>query len=287
MALSTGTKIGAYEITGVLGAGGMGEVYRARDTRLDRDVAIKVLPASVSADPERRARFEREAKAVAALSHPNILAIHEFGVHEGLAFAVMELLEGETLRERLKTGALPVRKATEIAIQIARGLGAAHDKSLIHRDLKPENLFLLADGQVKILDFGLARTMPTGSDSGATETVAAMTDPGIGDGHGRLHGARAGARAGGGRARRSVRVRRRALRNGVRPARVPARHRGRHDDGRPQGRSAGAGRHALGPVACARSHHPALPRKEPRRAFSDRARRGIRARVALGIRHEQ
>ena len=179
MTLTPGTRIGAYEVSEQLGAGGMGEVYRARDMRLDRDVAIKVLPGSVSADPERRARFEREAKAVAALSHPNILAIHDFGVHEGASFAVMELLHGETLRERLKSGAISVRKATEIAIQIARGLGAAHDKNLIHRDLKPENLFLLADGQVKILDFGLARAgAGPESGSGATETVAAMTDPG-------------------------------------------------------------------------------------------------------------
>jgi hypothetical protein len=179
MALTTGTRLGSYEILAPLGAGGMGEVYRARDRRLDRDVAIKVLPGSVSGDLERRARFEREAKAVAALSHPNILAIHDFGVHEGASFAVMELLHGETLRERLTSGAIPVRKATDIAIQIARGLGAAHDKNLIHRDLKPENVFLLADGQVKILDFGLARAA-AGSDSGsgAAETVAAMTDPG-------------------------------------------------------------------------------------------------------------
>ncbi|HEY7475190.1 MAG TPA: protein kinase [Vicinamibacterales bacterium] len=179
MALGPGTRVGAYDILAPLGAGGMGEVYRARDGRLDRDVAIKVLPGSVAGDPERRARFEREAKAVAALSHPNILAIHDFGVHEGASFAVMELLQGETLRERLASGAIPVRKATDIAIQIARGLGAAHDKNLIHRDLKPENLFLLADGQVKILDFGLARAAAgPDSGSGAAETVAAMTDPG-------------------------------------------------------------------------------------------------------------
>ncbi|HEX5215994.1 MAG TPA: protein kinase [Vicinamibacterales bacterium] len=194
MPLTPGTRLGAYVISGPIGSGGMGEVYRARDTRLDRDVAIKVLPDSVAADPdpsagsgsaratsrvERRARFEREARAVAALSHPNILAIHDVGVHEGVSFAVMELLHGETLRDRLKSGPLPVRKATEIAIQIARGLGAAHDKNLIHRDLKPENLFLLADGQVKILDFGLARPAAgPDSGSGATETVAAMTDPG-------------------------------------------------------------------------------------------------------------
>jgi serine/threonine protein kinase len=139
-----------------LGEGGMGEVYRARDTRLERDVAIKVLPESFANDADRRARFEREAKAIAALSHPNILAIFDTGTHEGHLYVVTELLAGETLRERLAAGALPVRKAIEVAIQIARGLAAAHDKGLVHRDLKPENVFLTKDGQVKILDFGLA-----------------------------------------------------------------------------------------------------------------------------------
>ena len=135
----------------------MGEVYRARDTRLNRDVAIKVLPASLAGDPDRVARFEREAQAVAALSHPNILAIHDVGVQDGLAYAVTEFLDGETLRERLTGGALPVRKAIEYGVQLARGLAAAHAKGLVHRDLKPENLFLLRDGQLKILDFGLAK----------------------------------------------------------------------------------------------------------------------------------
>jgi Tol biopolymer transport system component len=152
----------------------MGEVYRARDTRLDRDVAIKVLPDAFARDADRLSRFEREAKAVAALSHPNILAIHDTGSHGGQVFVVTELLEGETLRERVQQGPMPVRKATEIATQIARGLAAAHDKGIIHRDLKPENIFLLNDGQVKILDFGLARSI----DSGATETLPAATDPG-------------------------------------------------------------------------------------------------------------
>jgi serine/threonine protein kinase len=158
----------------------MGEVYRAHDTRLDRDVAIKVLPASVVGDADRRARFEREARAVAALNHPNILAVYDVGTAgdeaQGSMYLVTELLDGETVRDRLKAGPLPVRKATDIAIQIARGLAAAHDKGIVHRDLKPENVFLLKSGQVKILDFGLARL--TVAPTSATETASAVTDPG-------------------------------------------------------------------------------------------------------------
>jgi dipeptidyl aminopeptidase/acylaminoacyl peptidase len=162
----------------------MGEVYKARDTRLDRDVAIKVLPTEFAQDADRLARFEREAKAVAVLSHANILSIFDFGAHDGRAYAVMELLNGETLRERLARGALTVRKTTEYAIQVARGLAAAHEKGLVHRDLKPDNIFLLQDGQVKILDFGLARTtgvMDRGSGGAtfeATRLAPAVTDPG-------------------------------------------------------------------------------------------------------------
>src|SRR5688572_2603981 len=178
MTLTAGARLGPYLIEAPLGAGGMGEVYRARDTRLHREVAIKVLPDLFAHDPDRRVRFDREAQAVAALSHPNILAIHDVGVQDGLTYAVTELLDGETLRERLKAGALPTRKAIELGVQIARGLAAAHDKGLVHRDLKPENLFLLRDGQLKILDFGLAKAY-AGPDRArvAAETVAA-TDPG-------------------------------------------------------------------------------------------------------------
>jgi eukaryotic-like serine/threonine-protein kinase len=138
----------------------MGEVYRARDSRLDRDVAVKVLPASLLTDADALARFEREAKAVAALSHPNILAIHDFGSEAGIAYAVMELLEGETLRERLDLGPIPQRKALDYAFQIAQGLAAAHDRGIVHRDLKPQNVFVTRDGLVKILDFGLATRRP-------------------------------------------------------------------------------------------------------------------------------
>ena len=179
MPLVAGTRLGPYEVLAPLGAGGMGEVYRARDSRLERGVAIKILPAQLSDDPVALARFEREAKAVAALSHPSILAIFDFGTADGISYAVTELLEGETLRARLAHGPLPIRKAVEWAIQIAHGLGAAHEKGIVHRDLKPENLFLTNDGRVKILDFGLARQTPllqTGDMS--SPTVAGYTEPG-------------------------------------------------------------------------------------------------------------
>ncbi len=180
MGLSPGGRLGPYEIVAPIGAGGMGEVYRARDTRLGRDVALKVLPETFSADAERLARFEREARAVAALSHPNILALFDFGSDAGTAYAVTELLEGETLRERLAGGPLPVRKAAEYAAQVARGLAAAHEKGIVHRDLKPENLFVTADGRVKILDFGLARQDGPTLEASDTRspTLARPTDAG-------------------------------------------------------------------------------------------------------------
>ncbi len=180
MSLPIGAHLGPYEILGPLGAGGMGEVYRARDSRLKRDVAIKVLPDAVAADPEQRARFERETQAVAALSHPNVFAIFDTGSDGGRLYAVTELLEGDTLRARLLEGPIPVRKAIEWTIQIARGLAAAHEKQLVHRDLKPENIFVLTDGRVKILDFGLARSTRAPADAfdAATETVGAITGDG-------------------------------------------------------------------------------------------------------------
>ena len=175
-----GKSLAQYEITAQIGAGGMGEVYRARDTRLERDVAVKVLPASFAQNAEALARFEREAKAVAALSHPNILAIHDFGKDGDTVYAVTELLEGETLRDRIQQGAVPPRKAAEIGRQIARGLGAAHGKGIVHRDLKPENIFLTQDGRVKILDFGLAREMSAPPDGRTVEspTIQQITSAG-------------------------------------------------------------------------------------------------------------
>ncbi len=177
MTLEAGHRLGPYTILSPLGAGGMGEVYRARDTRLDRDVAVKVLPADMASDPASMARFEREAKAVAALSHPNILAIHDFGSSDGVLYAVTELLDGESLRQRLERGALPPRRAAEIARAIALGLAAAHEKGIVHRDVKPANLFLTRDGVLKILDFGLARQLHRGAHTEAT--VTDHTQPGV------------------------------------------------------------------------------------------------------------
>ena len=180
MALTPGFRLGPYEVLSPLGAGGMGEVYRARDARLDRDVAIKVLPESVAGDEHALARFEREAKAVAALSHPNILALHDVGNDRGIAYAVMELLDGQTLRERLESGAIPRAQAVDYGLQIARGLTAAHERGVVHRDLKPENLFVSKDGHVKILDFGLAKRdapVAPGEETSAP-TATGHTEPG-------------------------------------------------------------------------------------------------------------
>ena len=205
MALESGSQLGPYEILAPLGAVGMGDVYRARDPRLDREVAIKVLPAAASADPERLRRFEQEARAAGALNHPNILVIYDIGMHEGAPYIVSELLEGETLRERLRSDSKPAssaprvasevsertappaaalsqRKAIHYATQIAQGLAAAHEKGIVHRDLKPENLFITRDGHVKILDFGLAKlTQPVESEASMTAlaTSPPATEPGM------------------------------------------------------------------------------------------------------------
>src|ERR1700736_4585573 len=180
MALASGTRLGPYEIGAPLGAGGMGEVYRARDPRLGRDVAIKILPESFASEAGRLRRFEQEARAVAALNHPNILSVHDMGAHGGIQYIVTELLEGETLRERLNEGALAPRRATELAVQIAHGLSAAHDKGIVHRDLKPENIFITKDSRAKVLDFGLAKlTQPTTAmEDGDTLTAKDQTTPG-------------------------------------------------------------------------------------------------------------
>ena len=180
MTLAPGAILGQYEILSPLGAGGMGEVYRARDTRLDREVAIKVLPEFLTSDPDRLLRFEHEARAAAALNHPNILAVYQMATHESVPYMVSELLEGETLRERLDRGPLPLRKAIDYGVQVAHGLAAAHEKSIIHRDLKPENLFISKDGRAKILDFGLAKIVqPQEAASDLDPTAMMHTDPGL------------------------------------------------------------------------------------------------------------
>ncbi|MBA3639863.1 MAG: serine/threonine-protein kinase [Acidobacteriota bacterium] len=181
--IAAGTKLGPYEVLSLLGAGGMGEVYRAKDTRLGRDVAVKVLPRSFASDPDRLRRFEQEARATGMLNHPNILAVHDIGTHDGAPYVVSELLEGQTLRQRIDGAPMPARKATELAAQFARGLAAAHDKGIVHRDLKPDNLFVTREGRIKILDFGLAKVAPPALATAETAMLAetapvAMGSPG-------------------------------------------------------------------------------------------------------------
>ena len=184
MSLGVGQQLGPYEIVSPLADGGMGELYRALDARLGRLVAVKVLPPSVAADPDRLRRFEQEARATGALDHPNVLVVHDFGTHAGAPYLVTELLEGETLRERMARGPVPPRKAAEIAGRVAHGLAAAHDKHIVHRDLKPDNVFLTSDGRVKILDFGLAKVkaplgVDTDADTLAQRLPGETTSPGL------------------------------------------------------------------------------------------------------------
>src|SRR5437879_206486 len=180
--LAAGTKLGRYEIRSKIGEGGMGEVYRAYDAKMHREVAIKVLPAALSTHKERLARFEQEAQTAGALNHPNILVIYHIDTHDGAPYIVSELLEGETLRERMGGVVLPQRKAIDFALQTANGLAAAHEKGIVHRDLKPENVFITKDGRIKILDFGLAKLTGAGdSNQSQTEvpTRRVNTDPGM------------------------------------------------------------------------------------------------------------
>ena len=159
MALTTGSRLGVYDVTALIGEGGMGEVYRARDTKLDRDVAIKILPEAFAHDADRLARFQREAKTLASLNHPNIAAIYGLEESGGVTALVMELVEGEDLSQRIARGAIPVDEALPIAKQIAEALEAAHEQGIIHRDLKPANIKVRPDGTVKVLDFGLAKAI--------------------------------------------------------------------------------------------------------------------------------
>src|SRR3569832_429992 len=175
MALSAGTRLGPYEVIDSIGAGGMGEVYRANDSRLNRTVAIKVLPETFVEDPSRLKRFEQEARSIAALNHPNILSVFDIGVTDKFPYVVLEFLDGKTLRDRLYESPSPVAKAVEMGQQIARGLTAAHERGIVHRDLKPENIFITRDGQVKILDFGLAKPLAYSAEA----TLGSQTTPGV------------------------------------------------------------------------------------------------------------
>ena len=215
MALFIGSQLGPYEIVSAIGAGGMGEVYRARDKSLKRDVALKILPESFSADVERLARFQREAEVLASLNHPNIAAIYGLENGEGVKALVMELVEGEDLAERLARGFTPLDEALPIAKQIAEALEAAHEQGIIHRDLKPANIRVRSDGTVKVLDFGLAKAVePVGAISASAAESPTITSPAMMTGlgviarHRRLHGPRAGAGQTGRQARRHLGVRR-------------------------------------------------------------------------------
>jgi serine/threonine protein kinase/Tol biopolymer transport system component len=177
--LVPGSRLGPYEIAAAIGSGGMGEVYRATDSRLGREVAIKVLPREMAADPDRRRRFELEARAASALNHPHIVAVYDAGLHDGVPFLVTELLDGQSLTARLAQGPLPVRKALECGVQAARGLAVAHERGIVHRDLKPANMFLTAQGQIKILDFGLAKLAPGGKGLAGASAAATPTTPGL------------------------------------------------------------------------------------------------------------
>ena len=182
MALESGTRLGSYEISDLLGKGGMGEVYRARDTKLGREVAIKVLPSEFSQDQERLARLEREARMLAALNHPNIAAIYGLEQSRETRYLVLELVEGETLADQIRRGAIPVEESLKLALQIAEALEAAHEKGVIHRDLKPANIKVTPDGKIKVLDFGLAKAFSRGGASEDLSKLPTLSLEATGDG---------------------------------------------------------------------------------------------------------
>ena len=281
MELAAGARVGPYEIASLLGAGGMGEVYRARDHRLGREVALKVLPSSVASDADRLRRFEIEARAVAALNHPNILAVFDIGNDDGRSYLASELLEGESLRTRLAGTALPMRKALDYAIQIAHGLAAAHDKGIVHRDLKPENVFVTRDGRVKILDFGLAKLIPfEGSPVSSQDLTRSQSERGHDardpDGHGGLHVSRAGAPAARGLPLRHLLLRGDPLRDALGAAGLPGRDADRHDARDPARGPARAVPRPEEHLSGRHARRPPLSREEPRRALPVGARSRFR-----------
>jgi serine/threonine protein kinase len=230
MTVTTGTMIGRYAVGALLGAGGMGEVYRAHDQQLDRDVAIKVLPPAFSADADAVHRFEQEARATAAFNHPGVLAIYDFGVHEGRSYLVTELLEGQTFRVRLNQQRLSVAAVIGYATQVAQALAVAHAKGIVHRDIKPENLFITTSDSIKILDFGLAKvTVTAKSGQSLADMTCAGTLPNVVLRDAWLHGAGTGSRSARRSSGRHLRAGLRHLRDARRPRAVRARHGGRCD----------------------------------------------------------
>ena len=239
MPIAVGARIGPYEILGWLGAGGMGDVYRARDARLARDVAIKVIPEALATDASRVRRFEQEARAAGQLNHPNILAVYDVGLHAGAPYIVSELLEGDSLRSRLQAGALPSRKAVDYARQIAEGLAAAHDKSIVHRDVKPDNLFITSDGRIKILDFGIAKlTRPSDEMRRSTRLSRRETEAGMVVGTAGYMSPEQVRGEAGRCPLRHLQPRNDSLRDADRAVAVHPRDRGRDDDRHPEGGSA-------------------------------------------------
>src|SRR5262245_15972970 len=268
MTLSPRAKLGPYEVVAPLGAGGMGEVYRAHDTRLGRDIAIKLLPMEVSQDAERLARFKREAHLLASLNHPHVASVHGLEELDGHLLLVMELVEGEDLAQRLKRGAIPIDEALQIARQIAEALEEAHEHGIVHRDLKPANIKLTRDGKVKVLDFGLAKAYEGGwrAERAGRLALADADESGVGvgcdPGDGGVHVAGAGARKAGGQARRHLGLRRRALRDADREAPLSWRDNVGHPSGGAEdgsklesapGRDAAANPRAAAAVSHARS----------------------------------
>ena len=229
-ALLPGTGLGPYQIDSLIGAGGMGQVYRAHDARLGRNVAIKTLSGAGATDPDLLRRFETEARAAGGLDHPNLLVVYDVGREGGVSYIVSELLDGETVRARLRNGALPMRQAIDYTIQIARGLAAAHARGIVHRDLKPENLFLTRDGRLKILDFGVAKLIDAPRADAATTDRRPFHRCRRRRRDGRLHGAGAGAGRADRPSRRHLRARRGAARDAIGRPGVPARHDSRNAD---------------------------------------------------------
>ena len=277
MSLDPGSRLGHYVLRATLGAGGMGEVFRATDTKLGRAVALKVLPSDMARDPERLARFQREARAIAALNHPHIVTIYSVDEIDGIHFLTMELIEGESLAQLIPDAGLAVDRTLAIGMELADALAAAHDKGIVHRDLKPANVMMTADGRVKVLDFGLAKELrPAAAVDASTDRRRTHRDRRR-DGHAGLHVARAGRRAADGSPDGHLFARHPALSDGERPAAV----RGRDVDGarvrHSARRAAAAHRDSIRRPRRSRTADSALPRKRRAAPRADRARRGQRA----------